>query len=67
MQPVKSSNIESVGYDDDTKTLKIKFKSGGTHHYADVDKLTYERLLSAQSIGSYFHTNIRNKFKSSPA
>lgn len=64
MQPVKSSNIEAIGYDEHTKTLKIKFKSGGTHSYADVPKLDYERLLSAQSIGKYFHANIRNKFKS---
>lgn len=64
MQPVKSSNIEAVGYDESTKTLTIRFKSGSTHSYADVDKLTYERLLSAQSVGKYFHANIRSKFKS---
>ena len=59
MEAVKSSTIESIGYDGDTKTLRIKFKSGATYDYADVPYETHADLMSAPSIGKHFHSMIR--------
>jgi hypothetical protein len=56
--PVKSSNISSVGYDPETSTLEIQFKSGGIYRYAGVDSDTHTSLMGAESIGKFFHQHI---------
>lgn len=64
--PVSSSNIHSVGYDHATKTLAVEFKNGGgVYHYHDVPKDAHEAFVSAKSLGSHFHTNIKNAYKNS--
>lgn len=61
MTPVKSSNVESVGYDG--STLTITFKGGKTYHYSNVPTSIHQSLLKAKSIGSFIATNIINKYK----
>jgi KTSC domain len=63
-QPVKSSNVEAVGYDEATQTLGVKFKGGSEHHYDNVTPEQHKALVSAKSIGKHFHANIRGKFSS---
>jgi hypothetical protein len=63
LQPVESSNIAAVGYDEDAEVLYIEFKSGTTYTYEDVPYYIYEELLGAESIGSYFHKNIRTTYE----
>ena len=60
LTPVESSNIEAVGYDDATRSLTVKFKNGTTFRYDDVEPEHYENMISADSVGSYFHKNVRN-------
>lgn len=62
MQSVSSSNLTAVGYDEESKTLRVTFRSGPTYEYKGVPKRTYEELMSADSLGSYFHSNIRSDF-----
>ena len=62
MTPVESSNLLEVGYDEVAEVLYITFKSGITYTYEDVPYYVYEELLSAESLGSYFHKNIRTKY-----
>jgi len=52
---VSSSNIASVGYDDQTSTLEVEFHSGHVYQYFDVPKSIYDGLLSAGSVGQYFN------------
>ena len=56
-----SSNIAKAGYDQDTKTFGVEFKSGTTYHYADVPSSKYEAFLIAPSAGKYFIGNIKNE------
>ena len=56
--PVKSSNVDSVGYDPETSTLEIQFKSGGVYQYAGVDPDTHQSLMGAESIGRFVNQNI---------
>lgn len=63
-QPVKSSNIDSVGYDANTRTLGIKFKSGAEHHFMNVSQQTHDDLVKAPSVGKHFHKAVRGKFQS---
>ena len=65
MTPVASSQIAAIGHNRETNTLAIKFAArddeevGGTYHYSGVDSDLFAAFRSAESIGSFFHKNIR--------
>ena len=55
MIPVASSQIESVGYNAETKEMRVRFlKNQSLYSYADVPEDVYHGLMSAPSIGSAF-------------
>ncbi len=58
-QPVKSTNVKSVGYDAVEKVLEVEFKSGGVYQYAEVQPEIYADLLKAESIGRYVSQVVR--------
>lgn len=45
MVAVVSDNVAFVGYDHATRTLRVKFRSGGTYDYYDVPVFLYEAML----------------------
>lgn len=63
--PVKSSNVKSVGYDPDTKTLAVEFNGGGVYHYHDVEKDVHDNLIGARSVGGFIHNNIKGTYRHS--
>jgi len=62
MQPVNSSNLEAVGYDSSSSTLRIRFHSG-TYDYHGVPASIYQGLMNASSKGEYHHAFIKNAFR----
>ena len=58
-----SDHIHSVGYDNDTGTLAVQFHRGGVYHYPGVDEGTYLGLQGAASAGSFFHRQIKGRYK----
>ena len=60
---VSSSNLASVGYDEENQILEIEFKHGGVYQYFDVPQSEYDALMNASSHGSYFSNNIRNDYE----
>jgi hypothetical protein len=60
---VSSSNIKSIGYDEDSQTLEIEFSNGGIYQYFDVPQYMYEGLMSANSHGQYFAQNIKGVYR----
>ena len=60
MQFVDSSNIERIGYDSNSSTLRIEFKSNRTYDYSNVPENVFNELRSASSVGSYHAKNIKN-------
>lgn len=60
-EPVGSSNLLSVGYDENSLTLEIEFKSG-IYQYYDVPQHIYEELINSNSLGSFFHRFIKSEF-----
>ncbi len=56
---VSSSNLVSVGYDAETMILEVEFNSG-IYQYFDVPEYIYDELMTASSLGSYIHQNIKN-------
>lgn len=61
--PVTSSNIASIGYDDASATLEIEFKNGSIYQYFDVSQREYDGLISADSHGSYLAQNIKGRYR----
>lgn len=63
--PVTSSNISSIGHDEKENILAVEFKDGSVYHYHDVPKDAHQALVGAKSVGSHFHSNIKNKYSHS--
>lgn len=61
--PVVSSNVASVGYDDDNSTLEIEFNNGAVYQYFDVSRIVYDGLMSADSVGSYLASHIKGHYR----
>ena len=53
-QPVRSSVLASVGYDEATAILEVAFVEGGLYQYFEVPSTVYAGLMSASSHGKYF-------------
>ena len=66
MKPVeKSSNVKAIGYDPESKKMRVAFKGkdgDNVYEYDDVPPHEHANMLSAESAGSYFAKNIRGKF-----
>lgn len=62
-QPVRSSNIRSVGYDIDSHELEIEFHHGGIYLFHNVPPMLYHALMAAPSKGSYFARYIKEIYE----
>lgn len=60
---VTSSNIESIGYDEDSSTLEIEFKNGATYQYFDVPENVFVELRDADSVGGYLAAKVKGTFR----
>lgn len=60
---VASSNIETIGYDEDTRVLAVTMKDGGrAYHYQNVPPEAHSALMAAPSIGIHIHEHIKGKY-----
>ena len=60
---VDSSNIEAVGYDEDTQELHGWFLSGGYYIYRDVPRDIFDQLMYAPSKGSFLNREVKNVYQ----
>ena len=60
MQRVESSNIDAVGHDLNTQTLKVAFQSGGVYEYANVPLEVFQEILQAESVGKTFNRLVKS-------
>lgn len=61
MQPVTSSNIESIGHEGDT--LAVQFKNGALWNYPGVTADTFDAMQKADSVGKFFNAHIKSNPK----
>lgn len=61
---VDSSSLESVGYDAESHTLEVEFRSGGVYQYMDVPADELRRFLTADSLGRYLNKRIKPRYRS---
>lgn len=62
-QYVESSMIASIGYDPNTATLEIEFKSNGAiWQYYEFPESAFYEFLSAGSVGKFFLNQIKGNY-----
>jgi KTSC domain len=61
LKPVKSSNIEAIGYDYERAELQVQFTGGALYAYDVVLPDKYEGLMGAKSHGKYLNEQIKGK------
>lgn len=57
--PVVSSNVASVGYDEESGTLEVEFHNGSVYQYFDVPNAIYAGLISADSVGGFLAAHVK--------
>lgn len=64
MFEVKSSNLKMIGYDPNSKTLRIVFKMQPENYdYKGVWPELFAELMRSESKGKFFFTKIKGKFE----
>ena len=60
---VESSNIEAIGYDDDTQELHVQFLPSGHYIYSDVPREMFDNLMNAPSKGSFLNREVKGVYQ----
>jgi hypothetical protein len=63
MEPVQSSNLSAVGYDEAARILALEFRSGALFHFKNVPLGLWERMRDAPSPGSFFYHHVKGQFQ----
>ncbi|MCW1432212.1 KTSC domain-containing protein [Novosphingobium sp. JCM 18896] len=59
----QSSMIERAAYDEDAQSLCLSFKQTGKYVYYDVPAQVFDALCKAVSVGAFFNTQIKGRFR----
>ena len=63
MQPVDSSLIDKIGYDEDSQTLTVQMlNSSDVYVYKKVPLPVYKRFMDADSKGAFFVGHIKGQY-----
>ena len=62
LNPLESEMLVAAGYDRESHTLKVVFRTGEMYRYKNVPLFVYERLLSADSKGKFMHKYILGRY-----
>ena len=62
MNPVSSSNIDSIGYNEQNQEVYVRFLNGNLYVYRGVPSHEFDNLIHAPSHGSYLHRNYKNVY-----
>ena len=62
LSELNNETIKSVGYDDMTRELHVKFTNGDYLIYYEVFKLDYVGLLSSDNHSKFFEERIHPRF-----
>lgn len=61
MTPVKSSAIKAIGHDG--TAAFVQYANGGLFRFPGVDRKTFDKVLTAESVGRAFQSDIALKIK----
>lgn len=60
---VRSKDIAIIGYDREKQLLEVAFRNGGVYVYEGVPEKIHRDFLTADSHGTFFDQQIKDKFK----
>jgi hypothetical protein len=61
-RPLRSTAIAYASYDDETQALEIEFTNGRSYTHDNVPRQVYDALIAANSPGSYYNAQIRDRY-----
>ncbi len=64
MMHVQSTRIESIGYEESTKILRVGYRNGSLFAYEDVSPFEFRQLSNWSPIEEYLDRHIKTKHKS---
>ena len=62
MQPVRSSKINLIGYDEQTHKLRVSFRHNKPSDYCYVPEDVFSAFLNSRSKNRFFKRHIQNNF-----
>lgn len=62
-KPVKSSMINSIGYDPSTQLMEVEFKNGDVYHYEGIKPHVHSMLVNSKSVGIHLAKHIAPNHK----
>ena len=62
-EPVRSSNVRSVGHDPLDQILEVEFHTGAVYRYLDVPAQRHQSLMGAASIGRYLNEHVKPNYR----
>ena len=65
-EPVSSSTVAAIGYDDDAEILEVEFVSGAVYRYRGVSQDVFEDFRRAPSKGIFFNRHIKEAYPWEP-
>lgn len=60
---VNSTNLLSVGYKPETRTLEIEFHTSKIYRYYNVPPIVVRQLMDAPSLGEFFNFHIKDVYR----
>lgn len=55
--------IDHIAYDDEARSLRVRFFQTGDYLYYDVPACLFEAFCSAPSAGTFFNEHIKDHFR----
>jgi len=64
MFEVESANIKAIGYDPNTRTLRVQFKATSAYDFKGPGPEVFSAFMASDSKGRFFFTEIKGKYDS---
>lgn len=61
-EPVSSSLVAAIGYDEESETLEVEFVSGAVYRYRGIEPDVNEAFRAAASKGAFFNRHIKGAY-----
>ena len=62
MQPVQSSSVARIGYDESAEEVYVEFYTSGTYVYAGVPRAVFEDFERAPSKGKFVNEVLKPRY-----
>jgi hypothetical protein len=62
----RSNPFRNVGYDHVNRHMEVEFRNGRRYRYEEFPHNLHTKFINADSMGDFFHSNIRPYFKGIP-